>query len=120
MHPRRIGAIYETDFVKQINAIDGLSAKRNGGSWDKGIDAMVRYALANQSVELPVQCKKRKDRFPDLYDWLGEGSPVLATRDDYKPTLITMHLQDWACLLLGRPVTAYSSSVVRLSDFKVG
>ena len=79
---RRKGVEAEREFAKLIGGERVPLSGAAGG----------RYAGDVIGLGMRWECKRRKDGFKQLYDWL-EGKDALAVRADRKPWLVVMPLE---------------------------
>ena len=80
---RRKGVEAEREFAKLIGGERVPLSGAAGG----------RYAGDVFGLGLKWECKRRKDGFKQLYDWL-DGADALAVRADRRPWLVVMPLAE--------------------------
>ena len=79
---RRKGADAEREFARLIGGERVPLSGAAGGSYTGDVIGL----------GLRWECKRRKDGFKQLYDWL-DGADALAVRADRKPWLVVMPLE---------------------------
>jgi len=79
---RRKGADAEREFAKLIGGERVPLSGAAGGSYTGDV----------VGLGLRWECKRRKDGFRQLYDWL-DGADALAVRADRRPWLVVMPLE---------------------------
>ena len=91
---RRKGSDAEREFAKLIGGERVPLSGAAGG----------RYAGDVIGLGMRWECKRRRDGFKQIYDWL-DGADALAVRADRKPWLVVMPLDRLLELIRDREIT---------------